>query len=262
MISTAAMCVAVGVIPQFFVHLLPFAMPAAETSFYIVPKLLGIGQILAVTGVIFFFALAVFSPHKRRTFDFDWFYARIGEGLQVVAEGFSRANNAFERALSRIIPAIMSLKPAIYKLNELGARLLFAVFVDMWLFRPVTLAVTKLKTDEAAKAKKSTHVIEDLARLGERTSFWVGKIDIKIIDRLIDQFAMVGERISQLTGLFDNTVVDGIVNGVGLITQKAGKRLRPFQTGDVQTYGVVMIGGAFFALTFLVLIFYGVLSFA
>ncbi|MDP1808832.1 MAG: proton-conducting transporter membrane subunit, partial [Actinomycetota bacterium] len=257
---TAALCFIIGVAPYLAIPYLPFALPAAETNIYVLSRVLGVMQLMVVSGLLFFLALPVFAPHKCRTYDFDWFYAQIGKGLQVVAEGFSRTNNAFERALSRIVPAIMSLKPAIYKLNELAARLLFAVFVDMWLFKPVTQAVTKLKADEAAENKKDTHVIENLARLGERTSFWVGKIDIKIIDRLIDQFAMLGERLSHFTGFFDLNVVDGIVNGVGTITQKAGKRLRPFQTGDVQTYGVVMIGGAFFALVFFALVFYGVLS--
>ncbi|MDP1808742.1 MAG: hypothetical protein Q8L35_04310, partial [Actinomycetota bacterium] len=102
--------------------------------------------------------------------------------------------------------------------------------------------------------------IEGLARLGEKSSVQISKIDIMVIDALIDRLATLGEHLSNFTGRFDLNVVDGIVNGVGTITQKAGKRLRPFQTGDVQTYGLVMMMGALFALVFLVLVFYGIIS--
>lgn len=282
MLIVAFMNVAIGVYPALVTRFLPFPV---EGPIYTVEGVVGKIQIIFFVSLVFFFGLKYFAPHKRVIRDFDRLYfigaravvAFLEQGASIdlainnvyyqiaklpawISRGADRVNNGFEAATGKIIPAIMSLKPAVYKLNELGARLLFAVFVDMWLFKPITQAVTKLKADEAAKAKKSTHVVEDLARLGERTSFWVGKVDIKIIDRLIDQFAKLGERISQFTGLFDSRVVDGIVNGVGTLTQKAGKSLRPFQTGDVQTYGLVMIGGAFFALLFFALVFYGVLS--
>lgn len=255
MLCSATVCVAVGLFPQVFIHLLPFSLPASESSIYIFSKLIGVTQILGVTGIFFFFLLPVFSPRRVITYDVDWFYARIGEGLQVVAEGFSRANNAFERATGTLVPAIMSLKPGIYKINELGSRLLFALTVDMWLFKPVTPPAEE-KLGQAAKGG----VVDDISRLGEKGSRQVGKIDIHIIDAFLNVLAEFGERISYFVGRFDNNVVDGVVNWIGRITLKAGKKLRPTQTGDVQTYGLIMMIGALFALIFLVLVFYGVIS--
>ena len=285
--STGALCVLIGVAPQFMFAYLPFALPVAETAVYTLPRVLGVLQIMVVSGLLFFLALPAFSPHRRRTFDFDWFYIQAGRGLQRFAEGFSRANNTFERATQTIAPALMSLKPAVYKINELSARLLFAVFVDMWLFRPVTPPVGGAKAgaepdvvragvieDIARLGEKGSaqvgkvdqkiidRAIEDLAHLGERTSLLVGKIDLRIIDNLIDRFAKLGEHLSNFTGYFDLKVVDGIVNGIAWMAGKAGKKLRPIQTGDVQTYGLVMMGGALFALVFVMLVFYGVIKIA
>ncbi len=257
--SIAALCLAVGLAPQYFVRILPFALTVEETSFYVLPKLLGITQILVVTSVLFVLALPVFSPHKRRTYDFDWFYIQASKGLALAAQGVSVTNNAFESATGKIIPALRVISKPLNKLNDLMSRLLFAIFVDMWLFKPVTPPVR-----DAGKGSGNVtvrpHVIETIAQIGEKTSVKVGKIDLKIIDKLIDQFAKIGGRLSNLANSFDSKVVDGIVNGVGWLAGAISKKIRPMQTGDVQTYGLVMIAGAFFILVFFALVFYGLLN--
>jgi multicomponent Na+:H+ antiporter subunit D len=279
---TAALCVAVGVAPALFVSYLPFELTAAEAAFYTGSKIAGVLQIMIVSGVLFFLALSVFSPHKRRTYDFDWFYGQIGRGLQLAAEGVSRTNNAVEGATAMITPAIMSLRGPIDRLNAAGSRLLFAVFVDMWLFRPVTLSAGEAK-DAAAGAQKQTHTVEDIAKLGEKaselaeqidrkvidkmvdgvatiglkTSQAAGRIDFGIIDRMINGFAAIGLHVSRAAGFFDKNVIDGLVNGVAWFTGYVSRKLRPMQTGDVQSYGMFMVGGAFFVLIFFILIFYG-----
>ena len=286
--GTAALCVAIGVAPQLFVPILPFALPAAETTFYTLPRVLGVLQIMVVSALLYFLvALKVFSPHERRTYDFDWFYMQAGRGLQQVAEGVSWTNNAVEAATAKIVPALMSLKKPFNKMNDLLSRALFAVFVDMWLYKPVTLPVREVdeggeadKIVEASVEKVATigekvstgvekvdrkvidHVIDDLARLGEKTSVQVGKIDFNIIDKAIDGLALIGERVGKLANLFDNKVVDGAVNAVGWVANKLAVKLRPTQTGDVQTYGLVMIAGALFLMVFFALVFYGIINFA
>jgi hypothetical protein len=49
---------------------------------------------------------------------------------------------------------------------------------------------------------------------------------------------------SLLLDAFDRVVIDGIVNGFGNITMKASRGLRQVQTGFVQTYAGVVVGGA------------------
>ena len=46
-----------------------------------------------------------------------------------------------------------------------------------------------------------------------------------------------------LIGFFDRRVVDGIVNRVAEVTWAAGGRIRRIQTGAIQTYLFVVIGG-------------------
>lgn len=283
MLIVAVMNVAIGVYPALVTRFLPFPV---EGPIYTVEGVLGKMQIIFFVALVFFLGLKYFAPHKRVIRDFDRIYF-IGAGAVVaflkqgavidsainqtyyaiakapaiLSKWLDQANNMLENATQVVVESIMSLGPAVYKINELMGRLLFAVFVDMWLYKPVTPSVASaLSAAEAKKRKrKETHVIEDLARLGERTSILVGKIDLGIIDKLIGKFAELGEYISRFTGLFDIKVVDGAVNGVAWLTQKAGKGLRPIQTGDVQSYGVMMVGGAVFALVFIVLVFYGIL---
>ena len=266
MVSVAALCIAVGVVPHFFTQFLPFALTAAESSFYVWPRIAGTLQIMAVSGVLYFLALSVFSPHKRQTFDFDWFYIQTGKGLQYVAEGFSWTNNAIENATGTLTPAIMSLRRPVRKINDVVTRLLFALFVDIWLFRPVTKSLAKENDAEPAEdlaemEPEERALVDNLARFGEASSTIAGKVDSGVIDYTVGQFAKLGLVISEGAGLFDRYVIDGVVNGLGWLTQKTSARLRPMQTGDVQTYGLVMVGGAFFVLVFFGMVFYGIFRF-
>lgn len=261
MVIIALLCLGIGLAPSLFARLLPFSLPASELNLYTFEKIIGIVQLMLVAGIIFFAANKVFEPHKRITFDFDWFYIQAGKGLQYVAEGFNWLNNAFELATSKIVPAIMSLRPSVSKLNELASRLLFAFFVDIWLFKPVTPSVAQLLAEQELKAKgQQPHIIENIASLGEKVSLTIGRFDINVVDRLVGGVAVLGEKISHFFGWFDLKFVDGVVNGVAWLTKRAGKELRPVQTGYVQNYGLAMVVGALTALIVFGLMFYGILQ--
>jgi len=260
MIIIAVLCVAIGIAPGVFAKVLPFSLPASELNLYTFEKVIGIVQLMLVAGVLFFAANKVFEPHKRITFDFDWFYIQAGKGLQYVAEGFNWLNNGLEAATGKIVPAIMSLKPAVSKLNEVASRLLFAFFVDIWLYKPVTPSVKQLLAEQQLKTKGQTHIIEDIASLGEKVSLMIGRFDVGVLDRLVGGVAVVGEKISHFFGWFDLKFVDGVVNGVAWLTKRTGKELRPIQTGYVQNYGLAMVIGALTALVIFGLMFYGILN--
>ena len=54
-----------------------------------------------------------------------------------------------------------------------------------------------------------------------------------------------GKRIAEWTAAaFDQSFVDGIVNGVGGITNRVGRAIRPIQTGFVRSYGALLAVGA------------------
>ncbi|QLH74618.1 MAG: NADH-quinone oxidoreductase subunit L [Methanomassiliicoccales archaeon] len=60
-----------------------------------------------------------------------------------------------------------------------------------------------------------------------------------------DQFGLkVVYGFSLLLDWFDRNIIDGIVNGIGRVSLKAGRGLRKVQTGFVQTYAGIAVGGA------------------
>ena len=52
-------------------------------------------------------------------------------------------------------------------------------------------------------------------------------------------------------GIVDKYVVDGAVNGLGRGVKAVGSTLRAVQTGDIQTYGLLMLGGVLAAILFI-----------
>jgi NADH-quinone oxidoreductase subunit L len=60
------------------------------------------------------------------------------------------------------------------------------------------------------------------------------------------------KRIAGFAGdIVDKYVVDGAVNGVGRGVRIIGSTLRIIQTGDLQTYGILMLGGLLLAILFI-----------
>lgn len=70
------------------------------------------------------------------------------------------------------------------------------------------------------------------------------KFDLSIIDGIVNGVATITQKIFAASiGFFDNRVVDGIVNRVAEVTWAAGGRIRRIQTGAIQTYLFVVLGG-------------------
>ena len=70
------------------------------------------------------------------------------------------------------------------------------------------------------------------------------KFDLSIIDGTVNGVATITRLIfAAFIGFFDNRVVDGIVNRVADVTWAAGGRIRRIQTGAIQTYLFVVLGG-------------------
>ncbi|MDE0085566.1 MAG: NADH-quinone oxidoreductase subunit L [Candidatus Poribacteria bacterium] len=70
------------------------------------------------------------------------------------------------------------------------------------------------------------------------------KFDLSIIDGIVNGVATITRQVfAAFIGFFDNRVVDGIVNRVAEVTWAAGGRIRRIQTGAIQTYLFVVLGG-------------------
>ena len=70
------------------------------------------------------------------------------------------------------------------------------------------------------------------------------KFDLSAIDGIVNGVATITRQIfAAFIGFFDNRVVDGIVNRVAEVTWAAGGRIRRIQTGAIQTYLFVVLGG-------------------
>jgi NADH-quinone oxidoreductase subunit L len=52
-------------------------------------------------------------------------------------------------------------------------------------------------------------------------------------------------------GIIDKYVFDGAVNGIGRGVRAVGGTLRAIQTGDLQTYGLLMLGGLLVTILFI-----------
>ena len=70
------------------------------------------------------------------------------------------------------------------------------------------------------------------------------KFDLSIIDGIVNGVATITRAIfAAFIGFFDNRVIDGIVNRVAKVIWSVGGRIRRIQTGAIQTYLFVVLGG-------------------
>lgn len=67
--------------------------------------------------------------------------------------------------------------------------------------------------------------------------------DRTVVDGLVNLSAFVTHQFSKLNGWHDNKVIDGAVNGLASVTGYCGQALRKVQTGRIQTYLYVLLGG-------------------
>jgi NADH-quinone oxidoreductase subunit L len=59
-------------------------------------------------------------------------------------------------------------------------------------------------------------------------------------------------KLSHFAGeFFDRFIIDGAVNGLGRGIRSIGGTLRALQTGDIQSYGLLMLGGVLLAILFI-----------
>ncbi len=70
------------------------------------------------------------------------------------------------------------------------------------------------------------------------------QFDGSVVDGIVNGVGTVTRDVfAAFTGFFDNSVVDGIVNRIAEVTWAFGGRIRRLQTGAIQTYLFVVIGG-------------------
>jgi len=62
------------------------------------------------------------------------------------------------------------------------------------------------------------------------------RMDFAVIDAIVRAFGVVGMFVSSILARFDRAVVDGAVDGLGNSVIEGGRQTRRIQTGNVQTY--------------------------
>ena len=76
---------------------------------------------------------------------------------------------------------------------------------------------------------------------------WAGFLrvfDLRVIDGIVNLVGFVTRAVvAAFTGWFDNKFVDGLVNWVAQITWSVGGRIRRIQTGAIQNYLLIVLGG-------------------
>ena len=70
------------------------------------------------------------------------------------------------------------------------------------------------------------------------------RFDLSVVDGIVNGVATITQKIFAASiGFFDNRIIDGIVNRVAEVTWVVGGRIRRIQTGAIQTYLFVVLGG-------------------
>ena len=78
-------------------------------------------------------------------------------------------------------------------------------------------------------------------------------IDEHVVDGLVLAIGRLGRAGGSISAWVDRTIVDGAVNAVGLISQSFGSALRLLQTGRVQQYAALAVGGGILTAAWLIL---------
>jgi len=98
----ALLCVLGGLYPQLLSGILPYPVEYHAYEFEHLKSTLGL---LSIGAIMFISAKEFFAPHKRRTFDFDYFYTNIATGFiwfckRIVA----KIDTIYTNAIEKVIP--------------------------------------------------------------------------------------------------------------------------------------------------------------
>jgi NADH-quinone oxidoreductase subunit L len=77
-----------------------------------------------------------------------------------------------------------------------------------------------------------------------RLSEFLFKFDLWVIDGIVNGAGRLTLFLSWIHERFDTFVVDGAVNGTGHVSMFFGRNIRRIQTGQLQTYALVVFFGA------------------
>jgi NADH-quinone oxidoreductase subunit L len=86
-------------------------------------------------------------------------------------------------------------------------------------------------------------------------SRWCDWFDRTVVDGFVNLSAFVTHQFSKLNGWHDNHIIDGAVNGIATVTGFFGQMIRKVQTGRIQTYLYVLLGGGLFLIIIRFVIF-------
>lgn len=77
---TAFLCVLFGLYPKLLFNVLPFEFAKYHIEYHTfsVAHVTGVSQLMMMTAIVFFLGLKYFEPHRRITFDVDYFYRKAG----------------------------------------------------------------------------------------------------------------------------------------------------------------------------------------
>jgi formate hydrogenlyase subunit 3/multisubunit Na+/H+ antiporter MnhD subunit len=188
-------------------HLEKFSFFSLQSFGGLLPSIL-IGISIFIIGVKYH----LFHLHFPKWLSIDYWY--------------TRAANSF----------ISSTKVISYASEYLN-RFMFAVFVDMWL--PQSLIGGVLPSNNIMHK-----ITNNISRGAKNAARIANKFDQKIIDDNVNKVAFAGKRMGHIAKFLDTKIIDNIVNGVGLSIKSLSRKLKLVQTGDVQSYGSLMILGA------------------
>lgn len=110
-----------------------------------------------------------------------------------------------------------------------------AVFASLGGGKPYDFIFNKYYIDELYEAT--------FVRFSLFVSWLWSAFDRVVIDGIVNGTAKIMSGVGSLVGLFDNGIIDGLINLAANATFAAGNRLRQVQTGSINVYVYVIVGG-------------------
>jgi multicomponent Na+:H+ antiporter subunit D len=226
----AALCLAIGLYPQTILKFLPYQI---NFEFYSFESVFAANQLVVVAGALFFLARPVFRAHHRETTDIDYLYIRGARAVYEIASGITWLNQTLERGGSAMFSRLLRLKEPLVRSNRVLTQVFSALFVDMWLFQPVTPSMCELLR---SKAERCTALIG----MGK------GRV-LQLTEKIALDLASLGSQLSLLISeLIEQKIVNRVSNATGALMVRIGLLVRQVQNGQVQYYGLLMIIGLLF----------------
>jgi NADH-quinone oxidoreductase subunit L len=146
------------------------------------------------------------------------------------------------------------------QMRQLPGFLAAGIFLAWWIYQKKKIDPAKItgRLGEVYVTVKNKYYIDEFANATvikgtmalARFQKW---IDENLVDGSVRLVGHVSMALATICSWIDKHIVDGLVNWLALTTQSFGSVIRLFQTGRIQQYASLAVGGVILAAAFMIL---------